>query len=584
MYRRINLAVDPRGDHMADKGENRGGFHYADILVGAVIIAILSLILAWATHAHHYRPETGGISLAYAKLPLYALYSWLRMFFAYLLSIIFTFVYAYQAAYNKRAEKILIPLLDILQSIPVLSFLPVVLLAFIALFPGSRLGVNLASILLIFTGQVWNMVFAFYHGLITIPRDLRESALSLNLSPWQRFRTLELPYAMVGLVWNSMMSWAGGWFFLMAAEMFSLGNRNYQLQGLGSYLQTAANQGNWNKEIWGLLVLIAVIVAMDQLVWRPLLAWSDKFKMELVEGAVKPRSAVLMILRRSILLEWLGQKVFAPVTEWTDRLFSRTLPKITHKQPVESLMGLLRSLLLAFSLIALFSALEGAFHLMAHWTWSQVLMVLLAVGATLFRVMMSLLISVLWTVPVGVFIGSHPKWAQALTPITQIAASVPATALFPGLVALLIGLHGGLQTASILLMVLGTQWYILFNVIAGASAIPEDLREATVMFRLKGWQAWKTLILPAIYPYLITGLITASGGAWNASIVAEYVSFHNRTYTTFGVGSLIAETSQKGQFSLLLLATGTLALTVVLINRLIWRPLYNRAAERYSLS
>ncbi len=569
---------------MSNNVENRTGFYYADILVGAVIIAILSFVLTWATHAHHYRPETGGISLGYAKLPLYALYSWLRMFFAYILSLLFTFVYAYLAAYNKRAEKILIPLLDILQSIPVLSFLPVVLLAFIALFPGSRLGVNLASVLLIFTGQVWNMVFALYNGLITIPRDLRESALSLNLSAWQRFRTLELPYAMVGLVWNSMMSWSGGWFFLMAAEMFSLGNRNYQLQGLGSYLQTAANQGQWDKEISGLIVLILVIVAMDQLIWRPLLAWSDKFKMELVEGSAKPRSAILMVLKRSVLLECLSQKLFVPLTEWADHLFGRTLPQISHKHSVQTVTGLIRSLVLAFSLIALFTALQGALHLISHWTWPQVATVLLAVGSTLLRVVISLLISVLWTVPVGVFIGSNPKWAQALTPITQIAASVPATALFPGLVALLIGLQGGLETASILLMVLGTQWYILFNVIAGASAIPEDLREATVMFRLRGWHAWRTLILPAIYPYLITGLITASGGAWNASIVAEYVSFHNHTYTTFGVGSLIAESSQKGQFSLLLLATGSLAVTVVVINRLIWRPLYNRASERYSLS
>ncbi|PSR30415.1 MAG: ABC transporter permease [Sulfobacillus benefaciens] len=568
---------------MSNNTSRRTGLSYADILVGSLMVAIVYFVITWATHAHSYRPETGGISLSYARLPLYALYSWLRMFAAYIISLFFTFGYSYLAAYNKRAEKILIPLLDILQSIPVLSFLPVVLLAFIALFPESRIGVNLASILLIFTGQVWNMVFGLYNGLITIPSDLKESARSLNLSAWQRFRLLELPYSMVGLVWNSMMSWAGGWFFLMAAEMFSLGNHNYQLQGLGSYLQTAANQGNWAKEIWGLVVLILVIVAMDQIVWRPLLAWADKFKMKFVEGSSSvPRSAVLMLLRRSLLVGWLGQHVFSPLTEWSDHFFSRTVPSI-HKVPaVSTLGGIIRALLLTFSLFAVFMAWQGSVHLMSQWNGFQILTVLMAVGATLTRVLLSLLISVIWTVPAGVFIGLHPKWAQPLTPLTQIAASVPATALFPGLVALLIGLRGGLETASVLLMVLGTQWYILFNVIAGASAIPEDLREAATMFGLKGWHAWKNLILPAIYPYLITGLITASGGAWNASIVAEYVSFHNHTYTTFGVGSLIAQSSQKGQFSLLLLATASLAVIVVLINRFIWRSLYNRASKRYS--
>lgn len=569
---------------MTEMTDRRSSWGMADILVGVVVLAVLSLLIAWATHAPHHSPETGEISLTFWRLPMYALYSWLRMAAAYVISLLFTFVYAYSAAYNKRAEKILIPLLDILQSIPVLSFLPVVLLAFIALFPGSRVGVNLASVILIFTGQVWNMVFALYHGLITIPRDLRESALSLNLSPWQRFRTLELPYSMVGLVWNSMMSWAGGWFFLMAAEMFSLGNKNYQLQGIGSYLQTAANQGDWLAEVAGLVVLVLVIVLMDQLIWRPLLAWADKFKMELVEGDARTRSAVLMILRRSRLIEWLGAFLWSPVLEWTDRWFGRTLPRLRQAGPLATVIGLLRTLMVAAIIIVLVTALEGTLKLVQHIAWSELILVFEATGATLLRVLAALAISVVWTVPVGVFIGSNRKWAQTLTPISQIAASVPATALFPGMVALLIHLRGGLSSAAILLMVLGTQWYVLFNVIAGASAIPADLREATKMFRLKGTRVWTTLILPAIYPYLITGLITAAGGAWNASIVAEYVSFQNHVYTTFGIGSLIAEASAGGRFPLLLLSTSSLALAVVVINRLLWRRLYNRATERYSLS
>lgn len=542
------------------------------------------MVIAWATHAHPYTAESGHVSLTWWHLPLDAAYSWLRMLAAYAISFVFTLAYAYAAAFNKRAEKILIPLLDMLQSIPVLSFLPVVLLAFVALFPGSRIGVNLASIVLIFTGQVWNMVFAVYHGFITVPQDLRESAMSLNLSPWQRFRTMELPYAMVGLVWNSMMSWAGGWFFLMAAEMFSLGNRSYQLRGLGSYLQTAANQGRWGAEFLGIFTLVAIIVLMDQLIWRPLLAWADKFKMEMVESADRPRSAVLRILRRSLILEWFGRTVWMPLTEWSDTLFSRTLPRIREHNLLVSFAGLVRWLIVAFIVVVMVTALHGAARLLGQLTPAELELVVLATLTTLGRVVAALFVSVLWTVPVGVFIGLNRKWATRLTPVSQIAASVPATALFPGLVALLIHLRGGLNVASVLLMILGTQWYILFNVIAGASAIPEDLREATRMLRLNRVKTWKTLILPAIAPFLITGLITAAGGAWNASIVAEYVSFQGHVYTTFGVGSIIAKSSQNHGFAVLLAATGTLAVTVVLINRLVWRRLYNKATERYSVS
>lgn len=569
---------------MAQATEQRSGWGLADIIVGAIVVAIVSLIIAFASHAPHIINETGGISLSYTKLPEYALFSWLRMVAAYTLSFVFTLAYAYTAAYNKRAERFLIPLLDILQSIPVLSFLPIVLLAFIALFPHSRIGVNLASIILIFTGQVWNMVFSLYHGLITIPRDLREAALSLNLSSWQRFRLLELPFAVGGLVWNSMMSWSGGWFFLMAAEMFSLGHKNYQLQGLGSYLQTAANQGRWGNEIAGLITLILVIVLMDQLIWRPLLAWGDKFKMELVEGDVPVRSHVLIILRRSIILQWFSERLVNPFIEWTDHFVIQTSRAITRSAQVISLLGIVRTLIIGGFLFFVATFLLDGIHMIERIHSAELILVMEATGATLLRVLAAMLISVIWTVPIGVFIGMNKTWAKTLTPLTQIAASIPATALFPGLVALLIHLKGGLLTASVILMVLGTQWYVLFNVIAGASQIPEDLKEATQMFGLKRRHVWTTLILPAIYPYLITGLITAAGGAWNASIVAEYVSFHNHVYTTFGIGSLIARASQSGQFPLLLTATVVLASTVVIINRLIWRRLYNKATDRYSLS
>ena len=565
---------------MNPSGTTTLAYSWADLIVGGVLLAALAGVLTLITHHATFAPESGAVSLAWSNLPLDALFSWLRMLAAYILSLGFALVYAYQAAFNSRAERYLIPILDVLQSIPILSFLPAVLLVFIALFPGSSLGPNLASVVLIFTSQVWNMVFGLYNGFITIPQDLRETARSLGLTRWQRFRTLELPYAMHGLVWNSMMSWAGGWFFLMAAEMFSLGNKSYQLQGLGTFLQTAANQANWVAEWVGLGVLVAVIVLMDQLVFRPVLAWSEKFKMETV-GGEPSRSAVLRVVRRSALLAVFADRIWAPVSEWSDRRF-RPQPQRRPRPALAAGLSLLRTLLVGVSLVAAVTLFRDALHLLAG-AWSAWSMVLLATGATLGRVAASLVISVAWTVPVGVAVGLNRRLAQKLTPLIQIAASVPATALFPSVVALLLHLQGGLNVSAIVLMVLGTQWYILFNVIAGASAIPEDLKEAGRLFHLDGWQKWRTLILPAIYPYLITGLITASGGAWNASIVAEYVSFQGHVHHVFGVGWLISKSALDGQFGLLLLSTASLAVTVVVVNRLVWRRLYREATERYSL-
>lgn len=556
------------------------GWGWREVGTGAVLAVLLSLVIHWATRVHGFHPETGSVSLTWSALPADALWSWLRMAAAYLLSLIFSLVYAYEASHNPKAEKILIPILDILQSIPVLSFLPVVLLAFIALFPHSRIGVNLASILLIFTGQVWNMVFSVYHGMITVPQDLQEAADNLQLSRWQRFRVVELPHSMVGLVWNSMMSWAGGWFFLMACEMFALGSRQFELRGLGSYLQTAANQGRWGAEAAGIATLVLVIVAMDQIIWRPLLAWAEKFKVELVE-APPPHSVVLVFLRRLTILDRLAagwSRLLETVDHW-----ALTVGRATRHPRWTAMWGVVRWLVIVGVTIAAYDAVNTAAHLLAQLHRSDLIRVGLATLATLGRVLAALAISVLWTVPVGVWIGLNRTWSTRLTPLTQIAASVPATALFPGLVALLLHLRGGLNTAAILLMVLGTQWYLLFNVIAGASAIPEDLKEATRLFRLGRRKTWTVLILPAISPYLTTGLITAAGGAWNASIVAEYVSFQGHVYTTFGVGAFIAESSLGNHEGLLLLSTVTLALTVVLINRLVWRRLYRRAQERYRL-
>lgn len=555
------------------------GFSWADVLVGAGVLALAAGLVVWATHGPRYTPESGGIVLSYARLPLYALDSWLRMAAAYVLSLVFAVAYAWAAAFVPRAGRILVPVLDVLQSIPILSFLPLVLVGFVALFPHSLWGPNLASVVLIFTSQVWNLVFALYSGFITVPRDLREAALSLGLSPWQRLRYLELPSAMVGLVWNSMMSWAGGWFFLMAAEMFSLGNRNYQLPGLGSFLQTAANRGDWGAEWAGLGVLVAVIVLMDQLVFRPCLAWAEKFKTEQVEGT-PVRSAVLMVLRRSVLLARLRRRWLMPLAAWGERRRARRRPR--RRPAAAGWAGLARTVAVGLGVLLLARAFsEGVSLLLA--ARADMGLVLAATGVTLLRVLASLVLSVLWTVPLGVVVGLNRRLSAAVTPVIQILAAVPATALFPGIVALLLHLHGGLDVAAILLMALGTQWYVLFNVIAGTTAIPEDLKEAARLFGLRGPLAWRTLILPAVFPYLVTGLITASGGAWNASIVAEYVSFQGQVHHVFGIGWLIAQASVDGRFPLLLLATVSLAATVVAVNRLVWRRLYRQAATRYSV-
>jgi NitT/TauT family transport system permease protein len=552
----------------------------ADTVVALALLALLAWLVQAVAVARPLPPP--ALQLAYAALPRYAAYSWLRMLGAYALSLAFSLVYAYAAVASRTAERFLLPLLDILQSIPVLSFMPVVLLAITGLFPGTRVGINLAVVVLIFTGQAWNLTFSLYTSLRTVPEDLREAAASLRLSAWQRMRVVELPFAVVGLVWNSMMSWAGGWFFLMAAEMFSLGPRQYQVEGLGSYLALAAQRGRWGHELAGLGVLVAVIVLMDQLIWRPLLAWAERFKVE-TSGGPPARSGILRFLRRSRLLQWVERHGWQPAMDRLDRWSLGALPRLSRQPAVRRLSGGLRSLLTAAGWLAAAYAGQQGWRLLAGLSLHDLGTVALATGATLLRVTAALAVSVAWTVPAGVFIGLHPTWAQRLAPASQIAASVPATALFPGLVAILVHLRGGLEAASVLLMVLGTQWYILFNVIAGASAISTDWREVAQLFGLRGWRAWRLLILPAVAPSLLTGLITAAGGAWNASIVAEYVSFQNRVYTVFGVGSLIARTSQSGRLGQLFLATAVLALTVVAINRGVWRRLYNRVQEPFVL-
>jgi NitT/TauT family transport system permease protein len=518
-----------------------------------------------------------------AMLPVYAAYSLMRILAAYALSLSFTLVYGYVAAYNERAERFMIPLLDILQSIPVLSFLPGVMLAMVALSPHHQLGVEMGAILLIFTGQVWNMAFSFYSSLKSIPRDMREAARIYQFSWYQRFTNIELPYAAIGLVWNSMMSVAGGWFFLMACEMFVLGDKDFRLPGLGSYLQTAAGAGDTRSILWGIATMVLVIVLMDQIIWRPVIAWAEKFKMEQVESANAPQSWFLDLIENSRGLVILRNRVLRPTREWLGMRFARK----HHASAAGALPAAWKvwvgRTIAALAVCAVLYAVVRAGGMLSQLSRDDFEQLLRGASATFLRVVVALVIGSLWTIPVGVAIGFNPKLARIAQPLAQIAASVPATALFPIVLLLLIKIGGGLGIGSIVLLLLGTQWYILFNVIAGAMAIPTDLREASTLFRFTSAQRWRTVILPGIFPYLITGLVTASGGAWNASIVAEYFRLKDHTYTTIGLGAVISRATDAGNFDLLLASTIVMALVVVTINRLVWRRLYRLAANRYTL-
>ena len=545
----------------------------------ALFYSVLSLTHYWTGPVH----AQTVIDLRPRALPQYAFFSVARISVAYLVSLGFALVYAHIAAHSVKAERIMIPLLDTLQSIPVLSFLPGVMVSMVALFPTRQLGVELGSILLIVTGQVWNMAFSVYSSMKSIPRELLEAAGIYRLSWWQRFVQLELPYAAIGLVWNSIMSVAGAWFFLMACEMFVLGNRDLRLPGLGSYLQTAANAGDTRAIVWGLTAMIVVVVLIDQLVWRPVIAWSEKFKFEQVEGHQTPRSPVLDFLRRSRILHRVAQVSVAAARERLSLHFAQATYSRTQRKEGGALRTWLSRFVAIAVLIGLIYAIARMALMLGSLSRSDFLAILAGTGATFLRVELTLILAGLWTIPAGVFVGSRPRLAAIAQPIAQIAASVPATALFPIVMLFLIRAGGGIGVGSIILLLLGTQWYILFNVIAGASAIPTDLKEVCDVFHLNRIERWRRLILPAVFPYLVTGFVTASGGAWNASIVAEYFRFHGETISTIGLGALISRATDNGNFPLLLGATVAMALLVVTVNRLLWRRLYRLASTRFKL-
>ncbi len=552
---------------------------WADLIVLLFIACLvyLGVKLAFNAPTHIEGPK---IRLSISALPWYALLSVGRMGAAYTLSFIFSLIYGYAAIKSKYAEMILLPLLDVLQSVPILSFLPVVLLGLSSIMP-EKIAVELASIILIFTSQVWNLTFAWYQSLATTPKDLKEASSIFRLNGWLKMKTLDLPFSAVSLIWNSMMSWAGGWFFLMAAEIFTVGNKDFRLPGLGAYLQEAANKGDLRAVFWGVAMLIFVIVALDQFIWRPLLAWSTKFKLEMTESDDAPSSWFYDLLVDSRILMKV-REFFAEKSDildmWLVKLSQKDRPQKKHTR-TNIITWLLAVCIAAFISYYMYKASGLLSQLNLH----QLEKILIAIGATFLRVTAALTIALLWTIPVGVAIGTNKKVARWLQPMVQIAASVPATALFPAFLLVVLKLPGSLNTAAILLMLMGTQWYLLFNIIAGASAIPQDLKYTATLLQLNTWQKWRHLILPSLFPYIVTGIITAGGGAWNASIVAEYIEFAGKTLKTTGIGAMITESTAQGNYPMLLAATLAMILAVVAINRLLWRPLYRMAEEKYRL-
>ena len=552
----------------------------------AVLYVVVRLGQAMTVNFAPGRTEV-KLSTDVADVPYYAARSLLRMFIALFLSTVFTLVYGTAAARLRRAEKVLVPILDVLQSIPILVFLPVALTFFIKLFPSNLIGLELASIFVIFTSQAWNMTFSFYHSLISQPTELDEAARMYRLTKWQRFWKLDVPSSMIGLVWNMMMSMGGGWFFLTASEAVTVfvGGKGLteSLPGIGSYMGAAAAEGSYTKVTIAIVTMVILVVGTNFFVFRPLVAWTERFRLETSASTERPKSVVLDALRRSAIPHALG-RLTRPVGRFLDRA---TRPFGLAEYPLHQDERRRRLGDIIFWAIIVgasgFVAVSGILYLNAHLGFSH-FPSLIALGfATFARVIVLLVVSTVVWVPVGVKIGMSPRLSRYAQPVVQVLASFPAILLFPFITAIFLGLGVPLDYGAILLMMLGAQWYILFNVIAGASAIPNDMREMMAVMRLTRRQRWRRVILPAIFPAYVTGGITAAGGAWNASIVAELVAWHHQTLNAYGLGNYISTASNQGTFALLIGGGIVMSAFVVLANRLFWRRLYRLAESRFSL-
>jgi NitT/TauT family transport system permease protein len=521
------------------------------------------------------------ISLDPRMLPEYAVRTTLRMFAALAASLLFTFLFAPLAAKSRRAGLVMIPLLDILQSVPILGFLTFTTAFFMGLFPGQVMGLELAAVFAIFTSQAWNMTFSFYQSLTTVPADLDEATRGFRLSGWQRFWRLEVPFAMPGLVWNTMLSMSGGWFFVVASEAISIGDTSWQLPGIGSYVALALANRDILAVFYAILAMLAVIILYDQLLFRPLVAWSAKFRFETTAAATAPDPWVLALIRRTHVLRVAGEAVSSGFG-WLSGL-RLSLPQRgarvarARSRLGDAIFGAVVAVVVAWAVWQIVAYVSAAL------SWADLGEAVLLGAITLLRVVVLMLLASLIWVPIGVWLGMRPAWARRVQPLAQFLAAFPANLLFPPFVVLIVAFHLNVDIWLTPLMVLGTQWYILFNVIAGAAAFPGDLREAAENFHVGGLLWWRRVILPGILPYFVTGAITASGGSWNAAIVSEVASWGSTKLAAHGLGAYIAQATDAGNFQRVVLGVVVMSVYVLTCNRLIWRPMYAYASRRTGL-
>jgi NitT/TauT family transport system permease protein len=553
----------------------------------AILLTFGLLIFFAEASRHLLQPlaelRSAPLSLEPTNLPEYAARTTLRMLAALVLSLIFTFTYATLAAKSRRAELLLVPLLDILQSVPILGFISVTVVFFMSLAPGKVLGAEFAAIFAIFTSQAWNMAFSFYQSLRTVPEELTEASRTFQLTRWMHFWRVEAPFAMPQLIWNMMMSMSGSWFFVVASEAISVGNTSVTLPGVGSYIALAIEQKNLMAVVWAIVAMLVVILLYDQVLFRPLVAWADRFRFEQQAGVMPPRSFLLDVLRRSGLV--------AAMTGPLSKLWRQsyhlplldTVPKATRVR-VDGRRGwadwLWLVVIMALVAYTIWQIKEFVFTSV---TLAEVGKALLLGLATLVRVLVLIAIaSVIW-VPIGVYVGMRPQVAQTVQPVAQFLAAFPANVLFPIAVSGIVVFKLDPDIWLSPLMILGTQWYILFNVVAGATAIPSELRDIGANFQLRGWLWWKKVALPAVFPYYLTGAITASGGSWNASIVAEVASWGDTKLQASGIGAYIAQATDAGDMPRVVLGIAVMSFYVVFINRSFWRPLYWFAERKFRL-
>jgi NitT/TauT family transport system permease protein len=561
------------------------GFSRWDAL--AILLTLGVLIFIAEASRHLLQPLTdlqlAPISLSPENLPEYAARTTLRMLVALVLSLVFTFTYATFAAKSRRAEVLLVPLLDILQSVPILGFISVTIVFFMSMAPGRVLGAEFAAIFAIFTSQAWNMAFSFYQSLRTVPVELEEAARTFRLSPWMQFWRVEAPFAMPQLIWNMMVSMSGSWFFVVASEAISVGNTTVTLPGVGSYIALAIEQKNLLAVGWAIGAMLVVILLYDQLLFRPLVAWADRFRFEQQAGVFPPKSWVLDVLRQSRIvavltdaLGRLGKRTF----QWSFlRLGSGTtvsLPGASGRWGDRLWIGLV----IAVAALALWRVAD---FVLTSVSPTDAVEAFLAGLATLCRVLVLIAIATVIWVPIGVIVGTRPRLTQFVQPVAQFLAAFPANVMFPVAVSAIVAFKLDPNIWLSPLMILGTQWYILFNVVAGASSIPSEMRDIGANLQVRGWLWWKTIALPAIFPFYVTGAITASGGSWNASIVAEVASWGDTKLQATGLGAYIARATEAGDFSRIVLGIAVMSLYVVIINRAFWRPLYWYAERKFRL-